>query len=395
MGLHYGKLDKPSHSIYRQVVFFILHSLVMKILFSIGSLNGGGMERVMSVLATQLAERGHDIIICLNRNIVGYPIRDKVKLIYSTNSNQADKYGKIGRLFCHIYNKFLYDYQNVRSMHSIKPDVVVTFMNCVPALALFRGKIPVIDSERNCLDRNDQSFRDWYSRHLFYPLLTHIVLQTRHDKVFARWLHRKTVIPNPLSFIPLSYNEYVESFKERKNILACGRLDEPVKGFDGLICAFAMVIRNHPGWVLDIAGSGSDKNLEYLKSIASQNGVENSVRFLGHCRDVKQEMANHSIFVLSSKREGFPNVLTEAMAMGCACVAYDCVTGPGEIIVDSIDGLLVDNQNINEMAKSLSFLMDNPELRYKLGLRAIEDVKRFSPDKIVRKWEELFKSVIG
>lgn len=353
------------------------------------------MERVMSVLASQLAERGNDVIVTMNRNLVGYHIDPRVTLRWASNSKDfTGKESFIRKNIKHFYNKVIYDKHIAREIKQLRPDIVISFMNCYSSIVFNHGKVPIVNSERNCLDRKNNLWEK-FNRFFMNRFFDKVVVLSRHDKVYSsRWLKNTVVIPNPLSFTPLTEVEYKDSFTRRKNILACGRLDEPVKGFDGLIKAFASIADKYPDWTIDIAGGGKDKNLYNYQRIARQCGIEKQVIFLGHCSDVKGEMEKHSIFVLSSQREGFPNVLTEAMSLGCACVAYDCITGPGEIIVDTIDGLLVENQNILKLAQALSVLIENEELRYNLGKRAIEDVKRFSRDRVVNQWEEMIKSII-
>ena len=366
----------------------------MKILFSISSLKGGGMERVMTVLASQLAERGHEVIVTMNRNQVGYQVNSKVQLRWAPNSKEfTGKESALEKLLMHIHNKLAYDRHIAKEMKLLKPDVVISFMNCYSSIVLNHGRIPIINSERNCLNRRNNLW-ERFNRFFLNRFFDKVVVLSRHDKVFsARWLKNTIVIPNPLSFTPLTEEEYTKTFFIRKNILACGRLDEPVKGFDGLIQAFSLIAAKYPDWTIDIAGGGHEKNLRKYQCVAKQFGIESQVNFLGHCSDVKSEMKGHSIFVLSSRREGFPNVLTEAMSMGCACVAYDCITGPGEIIVDTIDGLLVENQNVEKMSQALSYLIEDEDKRFELGKRAIVDVKRFSRERVVTQWEEMIRTI--
>ena len=211
----------------------------------------------------------------------------------------------------------------------------------------------------------------------------------------ARKLTNTIVIPNPLSFSPIEAGEYDTTFKDRKNILACGRLNaHHVKGFDLLIESFAQIAYLYPDWDLDIAGTGINgkKDEEYLYSLLVKNGVEGRVHLIGFQSDMASVMKKHSIFALSSRSEGFGMVLTEAMAMGCACISFN-LTGPGEIIVDGIDGVLVENQNVKSFANALSTMIEDEEMRIKFGKRAIEDVRRFCAPKITDRWVELFDIV--
>ena len=177
-----------------------------------------------------------------------------------------------------------------------------------------------------------------------------------YDKAYmARKLLNTIVIPNPLSFPPMNEMEYEQTYDSRNNILACGRLNAyKVKGFDTLIQCFALIAPKYPKWNLDIAGTGSDADFERLRRMALDYGVGDRVNLIGFHSDIADVMKRHSIFALTSRSEGFGMVITEAMAMGCACASFD-LTGPGEIIIDGIDGFLVENQNVKEFARVLSF----------------------------------------
>jgi glycosyltransferase involved in cell wall biosynthesis len=203
-------------------------------------------------------------------------------------------------------------------------------------------------------------------------------------------------MPNPLRFAPLSSEEYKDCFGNRKNIIACGRI-EPQKGYEKLIRAFSIVANQFPGWVVDIYGQGkpgSDYPKE-LEKLVEDLRLSERIHFKGYHNDLNNAMKEHSVFCLSSEFEGFPNVLSEAMASGCACVSFDIVTGPREIIVDGLDGLIVEDQNIDALAEGLRILMGDEKMRYDFGLHAIEDIKRFSKDKVVDKWEHMFSKLVS
>ncbi len=111
----------------------------------------------------------------------------------------------------------------------------------------------------------------------------------------------------------------------------------------------------------------------------------------GRAGNIAEWFARADIFALSSRYEGFPNVLLEAMAAGCACISFDCDTGPREIIRDEVDGLLAPPENVDAMAAGLERLMRDEELRKTLAARAVEARDRFAPDRILAQWEALFK----
>ena len=364
----------------------------MKVLFFIHCLIGGGAERVTVNLSNELASRGHDVTIVLNKNIIDYELDSRIHIDFMPDSKRRkDILRRIWGLVKSNYN----DYKGTKNiLKQYKPDIIIaSWGSKLIPIILTHGHIPIIASEHNTFDRKHK-FRERVNRFYLNRFFDKVVVLTEYDKNFTKkYLHNTEVIPNPLTFAPISHEEYEKSFSQRKNLLACGRIKAyHVKGFDNLIIAFSKIAHLHKDWDLDIAGAGSDESIAYLKQIASSNGVEERVHFLGFRKDISQLMKSHSIFALTSRSEGFGMVISEAMAMGCACVSY-ALTGPSEIISHQHDGLLVENQNVDKMSEALSILMSDESLRKTLGKNALESVRRFSCDTITDKWENLFNEV--
>ena len=367
----------------------------MNILFFIHCLIGGGAERVTVNLSEALVRRGHNVTIGLTEEIIDYQIDERVKI-----SVLRPPIGYNGRIvllrkFISLINR-VSDYCGIkRIIKKSKPDVIVASWGSKtgPIISL-HGRIPVIASEHNTFDREhtpDERRKRFFTNKKFNK----VVVLTEYDKVFTKnFLDNTCVIPNPLSFAPLSYEEFDSIYPRRRNILACGRINAyKVKGFDNLIIAFSKIAMYYPGWDLDIAGAGTEQNIQVLKELANVNGVEDRVHFLGFCNNISEVMKQHSIFVLSSRSEGFGMVITEAMAMGCPCISY-ALTGPSEIINNGYDGILVDNQNIERLSEEMSNLIGDEKLRRKLSMNALNSVTRYSVEVITDKWVNLFKEVI-
>ena len=119
--------------------------------------------------------------------------------------------------------------------------------------------------------------------------------------------------------------------------------------------------------------------------------LENQVDFLGWTNEIDAVLQTKSIYVLSSRREGFPCSLIEAMSQGCACVAFDCKTGPNEIITDGKSGLLARDGDIDDLATKLQLLIEDENLRQRLSAGAVEDVKQFDKELIMKQWNELIR----
>jgi len=374
----------------------------MRFLFVISSLRGGGAEGVMSTISNQLAAKGHNVTLATHLGRYVYPIDKKVNLIdCRTWQYDTSKGNIVVRIFKKIGNRFR-DYVNLkRIVKAEKPDLVMSFLLqwLWQIILICKGKIPIVFASRNAYERSLGS-GDFFTKKVLWKFADVLSVTSYYDVAYLHKKYRQVVtVPNPLRYSPLSEEEYEELFKSRKNILACGRIT-PQKGYDKLILAFSKVASSYPKWDIDISGQVVDDDIEsinYFKKIKlliSDNGLEDRIHFIGFNKDIDKVMKEHSVFCLSSDNEGFPNVLSEAMAMGCACVSFDIVTGPREIIVDGLDGEIVENQNIEELSKALSKVMGDEELRFSYGRKAIENIKRFEKEVVIDKWETLLCNII-
>lgn len=372
----------------------------MKLLFVIGSMQGGGAEHVLATICNNFVERGHNIILVYDFQWKDYYISDKVRQI---DAMSFCKDTTSGVFFKRYYNKFANRFRAYRFFSRFikdeRPDAVTCFLqNWAWQLAFIcRGKVPLVYSERNTFDWDYKSFQDVIVKKLWYKMGDAVTVMTYYDKAYLHDRYRRIfVMHNPLSYTPIKEEEFIALFSMRKNILACGRLVED-KGFDHLIAAFAKIAEDFPEWNIDIAGKDM-QNSHYsdkLKQMVRDKGLENRIHFIGFHHNMDVVMKQYSIFCLCSRHEGFPNVLSEALSMGMAVVSYDIVTGPREIIVDGLDGIIVENQNIEALSDALKVLMSNTSLRYKLGLKAIENITRFTPQLVIDRWEGMYHLIVS
>ncbi|NLJ62793.1 MAG: glycosyltransferase family 4 protein, partial [Alcaligenaceae bacterium] len=178
---------------------------------------------------------------------------------------------------------------------------------------------------------------------------------------------------------------------ERLRLLAVGRL-HPVKGFDLLIQAFAMVASYFPDWDLVIVGEGEERAA--LQKQIDTAALQHRIQLVGRVGNIKDWYEQSDMYVLSSRSEGLSNTLLEAMASGLAVVAMDCDTGPREIIRDNIDGVLVNPPaDADALAAHLSDLMARPLKRVALARRAVDVRDRFSVPIVMAQWERLLPRV--
>lgn len=202
------------------------------------------------------------------------------------------------------------------------------------------------------------------------------------DLWIRQGMNNASFMPNPLPFMP-----EVPSPRTGNVVVSIGRLHDQ-KGIDMLLDAWAETAPSHPDWRLRIYGSGEDE--EILKKQCTALGLDGSVDWMGRTGDVPGALRGGSVFVLSSRGEGFPLALMEAMAAGLPCAAFDCAPGVHEIVRDGEDGLLATLGNTGELARRLDTLMSDKVLRDSMGDAARVNVQRFATEEIVRKWEELF-----
>jgi glycosyltransferase involved in cell wall biosynthesis len=176
-----------------------------------------------------------------------------------------------------------------------------------------------------------------------------------------------------------------------RTVLAAGRLVYQ-KGYDMLIPAFAQVHAARPDWRLKICGGGELKGT--LVDVVAEHGLEEVVELPGPCADLPGEMEQASVYALSSRFEGFPLVLLEAMGKGMAVVAFDCPTGPRDIIDDHRNGILVPPKDVDAFAAGLLELIEDEELRRRCGEAAAETARQYTIDAVGPRWEELFRDLV-
>jgi glycosyltransferase involved in cell wall biosynthesis len=372
----------------------------MRLLFYIHSLSSGGAERVTTTLANYWAENGWHVIVVTVTGRQGdfYSLDDRIERIAlgmdSSSASALQAVVNNGRRVRALR----------RILRDIKPDVAVAMMataNATLALAGWGLPIATIGSERIHppklpLGRAWETVRRWS-----YPRLTGLVAQTEQS---ANWLRAHaparhiTVIPNPLHYplachgAGLAPNAILEETGCPQLLLSVGRLENQ-KGFDYLLQAFSEVIEAHPNWTLVILGEGSLRPV--LEDHVNSLGIEDRVRLPGAVGNVAEWYEAADIYVLTSRFEGFPNTLLEALAHGVPAIAVDCETGPKEILRHEVDGLLVPNGDVADLAKSLDQLMGDENLRRVFGTNAIGVRDRFSMEKIIGMWEALFEDLMN
>ena len=212
-----------------------------------------------------------------------------------------------------------------------------------------------------------------------------VVTLTKQDLPFwQKYAKRIEVIPNMLTITPKMVTNY-----DAKRAISAGRY-MPEKGFDLLLEAWHLLPEEFCNWHLYIFGN-EDRTM--YQKIVEKYHLEKTVHLMPATNDVTEEFSKSSLYVMSSRYEGFGLVLAEAMSCGLPCVSFDCPYGPREIITDGEDGLLARYKDVEDLANKMAHLMTNSELRRIMGKHAIKNVTRYEPQNIMNQWNNLFETL--
>ena len=349
----------------------------MKITFVTATLTSGGSERVMSIVANKMQERGYEVeIICLNDQIVFYPINEGIKITHVEVEAGTKSLPK--KLWW--FRKYI---------QKTQPDVVIAFMvsvYTVTLLALMGIGIPVISSVRN--DPAYSNLRKKITRKLLLPRSAHVVVQTQQiKKFFNKGIQKMTsVIYNPV-------NEKVfklQPTKKENRIISVGRL-YPQKDQKTMIEAFAKVSEQHPDWQLVIYGEGPERKA--LELFVERLKVKDKVLLPGRSENIIDELNKSKIFCLSSIYEGMSNALVEAICVGLPIVTTK-VSGTEELIKNGENGFIVNIGDKDSMAKALTKIIEDENLQNQFAEKNKAQAIKFETNTIVNQWEDLVNSVV-
>jgi glycosyltransferase involved in cell wall biosynthesis len=366
----------------------------MNLLIFIHSMRSGGAERVTANLSNYWALKGWRITIV---SLVACE-HDFYKLHSNVQRVSLDLDDESSNPIAAIKNNLKRIFALHRVLREIHPDVAIGMMPSAGVLlviaSFFLSKLVTITSERSYppmlpLGLLWNKLRQWT-----YPNATKVTMLTAEGLV---WLSENipraqgVVIPNPIpyplpNFEPKIAPESVID-PDRKVVLAVGRFSEE-KRFELLMQIFSKLAPVNVKWDLVILGEGPLR--ETLECQIINLGIQGRVYLPGRTGNVGDWYKRADVYVMSSRFEGFPNTLGEAMAHGCAVVSFDCDTGPRDIIRHEVDGILVPNGDVKSLETALSRLMLDDSLRKQLSQQAIEVRERYSMERITSMWENLF-----
>jgi glycosyltransferase involved in cell wall biosynthesis len=370
----------------------------LKILVFIYSLSSGGAERVTSSLINEWISKGHCVSLVTQKDQSSdfYEVNPKINRVVLDLAKESTG------LSSALINNFKRLCRLRAIIKTDKPDIILSMMtssNIISIVANYALKIPIIVSERTYPPLLPVS-RPWQIlRKLTYPFASRVVMLTTEG---LNWLQREIpkanglVIPNPVLY-PLPINRPIldphSVIKADRNILlAVGRMSEE-KGFAGLINTFATLSKIHTKWDLVILGDGPMR-VELQQQIEKAS-LGNRVFMPGRAGNVSEWYEQANLFVLSSRVEGFPNTLSEAMTHACPVISFDCLTGPRDLIKNGENGVLVAAGDYQELEKSLGELMENDVYRKRMAVNAICVREKFGLDKVMKEWMLLIEAHVS
>lgn len=350
----------------------------MKIVFFIGSMGGGGAERVISILANHYASKNWDVeIALLLKNEVGYKLDEKIKIV--------DLSGKHGSYFKNLPGWIF----GIRKyLKKTKPDKVVSFVGRINALVLMSTigtKISAVVSERNDPkhDGRGRLMLTLCNKSYGFRHCKAVVHQTKYEEsCFDASLSEKSyVIPNPVEVKAQRTDD------QKYRIVTAGRLIEQ-KNHKMLIDSLSSLKEEFPELCADIYGDGSLR--AQLQEQIDSNGMTERIVLCGNASDLHQKISNAGIFVMTSEFEGLSNALLEAMMLGIPCISTD-YPGVDEVITDRENGILVPCGDVGKLSDEIRKLLTDDKLRENLSKNAYLTAESYKKDVVLKMWESVIE----
>ena len=365
----------------------------------------GGVERVLTLKANYMTDvLGYDITIILTEGKdkpLFYPLSKKIKVInLDVDFEALWTCSFFKKIFVYLQKQRIFKKRLTEELICLKADITVSllrreinFINDIQDGSRKIGELHVNRANYRNFEAGDTNIvKRLFAKYWMHNLVSHLkrldrfVVLTEEDKVSWTELSNVEVIPDPLAFdidqvSPLT----------NKRVIAVGRYVYQ-KGFDLLLHAWKLIEQQHPDWELAIYGMGD--RTPYEQIIEELQIDRTRCHLNGSTSNIKAEYLNSSLFVFSSRFEGFGMVLIEAMACGLPVISYDCPCGPKDIVRHNEDGLLVPSGSIGSLAKAMGKMMCDVNLRQQMAKAAVKNVQRYKLDSVCQHWHSLFESIV-
>lgn len=364
----------------------------------------GGTERTLLLQANYFAEKGDEVHIITTektshkQNSYNF---SKCILFHNLNINYREVDNSLSprKIINRIRKGYEHKIKLSKLLFEIKPDITISMFGHEASFLhkINDGSKKILEYHFSRYHRNIEFasasfwkkrfalFKEWRKCKFINKYDAFVVLTNRDA---ANWKQFKNVfvIPNALPFISKKISNC-----ENKKAISVGRLSFE-KGYDLLIEAWKIVTTYYPDWELEIYGAG--KEYDNLNSLIKKLNLTNA--FINSpVQNIEEKYLESSIYLMTSHYEGFGLVLIEAMECGVPCISFDCPCGPSEIITNNEDGFLVPANDIQTLVNKVCLLIKDDEQRKEMGVKAHQNVIRYSADKIMKKWEDLFKHLLN
>lgn len=346
----------------------------------------GGIERVLSHRINHLIDAGYEVHLITNENKKNKPyfLYHSCMIHHDLSANLNKKISLFSPINLLLVPTYFLKLREVIS--SIKPDIIV-----MTNYGYEYYLIPLFSKNSYLIKEYHSSFvksksligvlKNFYNK--FYD--THVFLSEEEKKISH--IENSVVIPNPIVDMG---NKPLKLVERQKAILAVGRIVS-IKGFERLIESWSRVANKYPDWRLEIYGDGEPCYIKSLNDLISQKGIIANTVIYPSVSQISDEMLDSCIYAMTSLTECFPMVLLEAMQSKMAIIAFDCPTGPRNIIKHKKTGLLVADNDIDEFTVQLELLMTCKKLAQKLAYDAYADVQQYDIEIVMKKWDMLLE----
>ena len=355
----------------------------MKICFVIGSMKFSGAEKVLSIIAKELLENNNEVsVILLEQDYFIRGNEDGI-ITYGARAN-GNKVNRLMRRWSYIR----------KDVNVINPDIIISFgsvCNVNMLSSLFFKKIPKVVCERNDPNYDPRSKGDKFVRWLLYRFADGYVFQTEPIKdYFSKKIQNKAmIIPNPIIDSGIRW----DIRNSKKSIATVARLDDFQKDYITMFKAFERFLEKHAEYTLDIYGDGPDRK-KYEQYIENHN-LDNKIMLHGKVLNPLNKIVESEVFLLTSRYEGMPNALMEALSIGIPCVSTDCGGGGAKALFEMIkSGKLASVGNVDEIVSHLEAVVEDDRLKREMHQKEITINDLLNRRVVANLWQNYINKIV-